>query len=242
MIRNMFLFNLLEKFHLPFIQHGNAICKDKKAAIVLSGCGVFDGSEIHEAVLTLNAIEEFGASAKFFAPNVEQMHAINHLNGKELYQNRNVLEESARIARGQCEPLDQFNPKDFDILIFIGGFGAAKNLSSFAVNGENCSVNREVKAAIEKTLALKKPIGFLCISPVIAAKCIGNGVKLTIGIDESTAAKINAMGATHVKCDVDSFVVDNKFNVYSTPAYMLAQNTIQLRKGITAMVGAMLCQ
>lgn len=212
----------------------------KNVAIVLSGCGVLDGSEIHEAVITLNAVENCGAKAHFFAPNTEQLDVVDHLTGKPLCQKRNVLTESARIARGACTDLSKYSPEDFSALIFIGGFGAAKNLCNFAMEGENCTVNGCVAAAIDKNLSAKKPIGFLCISPVIAARHISNGVKLTVGNDAATAKAVEAMGATHVNCDVSSFVFDGKFNVYSTPAYMLAQNTVELAAGVNAMVKAML--
>ncbi|MFI3291816.1 MAG: isoprenoid biosynthesis glyoxalase ElbB [Opitutales bacterium] len=213
---------------------------NKKVALVLSGCGVFDGSEIHESVIALNALEELSASITFFAPNIEQMHAINHLKGVEHSVNRNVLEESARLARGNISDLASFDAGDFDALVFVGGFGAAKNLSTFAIEGENCSVNADVALAINKMLELNKASAFICISPVIAARVIANGVELTIGNDEATAQKIEAMGAKHINCEADSFVHDAKFNVYSTPAYMLAQNTVELRKGISTMFSAML--
>ena len=212
----------------------------KKVAIVLAGCGVLDGSEIHEAVITLNAVENCGAKAAFFAPNIEQFDVVDHKTGKPLCEKRNVLKESARIARGACTDLSEYSPEDFSALIFVGGFGAAKNLCNFAVKGENCTVNSCVAAAIDKNLKAKKPLGFLCISPVIAARHISNGVKVTIGNDVATAKAIQAMGATHINCEVSSFVFDEKFNVYSTPAYMLAQNTVQLTQGVNAMVKAML--
>lgn len=212
----------------------------KTVAIVLAGCGVLDGSEIHEAVITLNAVESCGAKAAFFAPNIEQFDVVDHKTGKPLCEKRNVLKESARIARGACTDLSEYSPEDFSALIFVGGFGAAKTLCNFAVNGENCTVNPCVAAAIDKNLKAKKPLGFLCISPVIAARHISNGVKVTIGNDVATAKAIQAMGATHINCEVSSFVFDEKFNVYSTPAYMLAQNTVQLAAGVNAMVKAML--
>lgn len=212
----------------------------KTVAIVLAGCGVLDGSEIHEAVITLNAVESCGAKAAFFAPNIEQFDVVDHKTGKPLCEKRNVLKESARIARGACTDLSEYSPEDFSALIFVGGFGAAKTLCNFAVNGENCTVNACVAAAIDKNLKAKKPLGFLCISPVIAARHISNGVKVTIGNDVATAKAIQTMGATHINCEVSSFVFDEKFNVYSTPAYMLAQNTVQLTQGVNAMVKAML--
>lgn len=212
----------------------------KNVALVLSGCGVFDGSEIHESVIAINALEELSASISFFAPNIPQSHTINHLKGEEDTVNRNVLEESARIARGNINDLSNFDANDFDALVFVGGFGAAKNLSSFAMEGENCSVNPDVALAINKMLELNKVTAFICISPVIAARVIANELEITIGNDEATAQKIEAMGAKHINCNADSFVYDKKFKVYSTPAYMLAKNTVELAKGIGSMFSAML--
>ncbi len=212
----------------------------KKVALVLSGCGVFDGSEIHESVIAINALEELSAEITYFAPNIEQMHTINHLEGSVDKENRNVLEESARIARGNISSLDSFDAKDFDAIVFVGGFGAAKNLSTFATEGENCSVNVDVAKSINAMLELNKALAFICISPVIAARVIANNVEITIGTDTSVAEKINAMGAKHINCLADSFVFDSKFKVYSTPAYMLAQNTVELKLGIASMFNAML--
>lgn len=212
----------------------------KKVALVLSGCGVYDGSEIHEAVITLLNLQKNDAQVSFFAPDIEQMHTINHAQGVEEKYNRNVLVESARIARGNIAPLSDFNANEFDALVFPGGFGAAKNLSDFAIKGAEMSVNNDVENAINAMLKLGKKIGFICIAPVIAGKVISNGVKITIGNDTQTAQAINAMGAEHVNCPADSFVFDEKFNVYSTPAYMLAENTVELDAGIGAMISEML--
>ena len=212
----------------------------KKVALVLAGCGVFDGSEIHEAVITLLNLQKNDAQVSFFAPDIEQIHTINHAKGEEEKCNRNVLAESARIARGNIAPLSEFDASQFDALVFPGGFGAAKNLSDFAVKGAEMSVNKDVENAINAMLKLGKKIGFICIAPVIAGKTIANGVKITIGNDPQVAQAINAMGAEHIDCPADSFVFDEKFNVYSTPAYMLAENTAQLDAGIGAMISEML--
>ena len=212
----------------------------KKVALVLAGCGVYDGSEIHEAVITLLNLQKNNAQVSFFAPDVMQMHTINHAEGKEETCNRNVLVESARIARGNIAPLSQFDATEFDALVFPGGFGAAKNLSDFAVKGAEMSVNKDVENAISAMQKLGKKIGFICIAPVIAAKTIANKVKITIGNDPQVAQAINTMGAEHVNCTADSFVYDEKFNVYSTPAYMLAENTAQLDAGIGSMIAEML--
>ncbi len=213
--------------------------KKFNSAIVLSGCGVYDGSEIHEAVITILNLQKLGADISFFAPDIPQLHAINHATGETEENTRNVLSESARIARGNIKPLADFNAKNFDMLIFPGGFGAAKNLSNFAIAGTDMAVDCDVQNAIDNMRKLGKMLGFICISPVIAAKAISNGVKLTIGNDPQTASVINALGANHIDCPAESFVKDENFNVYSTPAYMLAENTVQLDKGIGAMLSEM---
>jgi len=216
--------------------------KTPRAAIVLSGSGVYDGSEIHEAVITLLNLQRLGVEVSFFAPDVEQRDTINHLDMSTMGVPRNVLVESARIARGNIEPLSKYDANKFDMLIFVGGFGAAKNLCSFAYDGADCIVNKDVAAAIIASLTKKTPMAFMCISPVIAAKVIGSGVKLTIGNDTQTAATIEKMGAVHVNCPADGFVKDDTKNIYSTPAYMLAQNTAQIDKGVGDMIESMLKQ
>ncbi len=213
--------------------------KTFKAAIVLSGCGVFDGSEIHEAVITILNLQKLGATVSFFAPNIPQLHALNHIGGEAEESTRNVLAESARIARGNIAPLSEFNAEDVDALLFVGGFGAAKNLSNFALAGTNMEVVGDVEKSIKSMLNLKKPVGFICIAPVIAAKVISNGVNITIGNDPQTASAIEAMGAKHIDCPADSFVKDANYNVYSTPAYMLAQDTTEIDKGVGAMLKEM---
>ena len=212
----------------------------KNVAVVLAGCGVFDGSEIHEAVITILNLHKIGANITFFAPNVVQADVVNHLEGKPDSNARNVLVESARIARGSVLDLADFSADDFDAIVFPGGFGAAKNLCTFAFDGANCSVNIDVQKAISAMLMQNKPMGFLCIAPVIAAKAIGDGVKLTIGTDSATASTVEAMGAKHIDCSADDFVVDEKFKVYSTPAYMLASNTAEIDLGVSKMLASML--
>ena len=212
----------------------------KKAAVVLAGCGVFDGSEIHEAVITLLNLQRRGVEVSFFAPDVAQADVVDHSKGEAEQSSRNVLAESARIARGNIAPLSEFDAKEFDLLVFPGGFGAAKNICSFAFDGANCKVNSDAQNAIEAMLAERKPIGFVCIAPVIAAKVIADGVKITIGNDVSTAEAIRAMGAEHIDCSSTDFVKDEAKNVFSTPAYMLAQSTAELDAGIGKMIEAML--
>ena len=214
--------------------------KTPRAAVVLSGCGVFDGSEIHEAVIALLNLQKRGVSTEFFAPDTDQFDVVNHLDSIAMQPRRNALVESARIARGKIQPLAKFDAGNFDILLFVGGFGAAKTLCTFASDGADCKVNKHVESAIVAALAKKISIAFMCIAPVIAAKVIGGGVKLTIGNDPSTAAAIEAMGAKHIECQANSFVEDKAKKVYSTPAYMLAKSTPEIDAGVGAMIDAIL--
>ena len=217
----------------------------KKIAVVLSGCGVFDGTEIHEAVLTLLAIEEEGASWHCFAPNIEQMHVINHSTGNvEEGETRNVFVESARISRGgeKISELDEYDPTDFDAIVFPGGFGGAKNLSDFAVRGGEAEVQASVTNAVRSTHAMGKPIGFICITPasVGALTLGGDGVELTIGNDPDTASAVVQCGAKHTDCPVENVVLDFENKVVSTPAYMLGPGVSDVRKGISNLVNEVL--
>jgi len=211
----------------------------KKFAVILSGCGVFDGAEIHEATLTLLAIARAGATYQCFAPDMKQYHVINHLTGEEMNEERNVLIESARIARGNIKPLIEYDAKDFDALIFPGGFGAAKHLSTVAFDGADATVIPEVEKAIEDTVALRKPIGALCISPAILAKVLKD-VSVTIGKDKGTAEAIEAMGATHVETSHGDVVFDENKLVFTTPCYMLDATITDIDDGATNVVNEMM--
>jgi len=211
----------------------------KKFAVVISGCGVYDGAEIHESVMTMLAIVKAGASYQMFAPDIMQHHVINHLTGKEMPEKRNVLVESARIARGNIKPLSEYNPKDFDALILPGGFGVAKNLCTFAFDGVDCKVNPEVEKAVKDTHALKKPIGALCIAPALISKLLGD-VEVTIGQDAGTAQAIEKMGARHVKTTHGEVVIDKKHNIFTTPCYMLDANIVHIELGAMNVVAAMM--
>ena len=209
----------------------------KKVAVILSGCGVFDGSEIHEAVLTLLAIEQNGAQYQCFAPDVEQLHVVNHLSGEVAAgQTRNVLIESARIARGEIKAITELAVDDFDALILPGGFGAAKNLSDFAVNGDQAQVQNDVLVACQAFASAGKAAGYICIAPAMLPLVYGTGVKGTIGSDEGTAQAINTMGGQHVNCRVTEFIVDEHHKVVSTPAYMLAGSISEAATGINKLV------
>ena len=212
----------------------------KKIAVILSGCGVYDGAEIHESVITLLRLDQRGAQVQCFAPNIAQLHVINHLTGEEMPEARNVLVESARIARGNIKDIREANVEDFDALIVPGGFGAAKNLSNFAVEGAGCSIQPDVLALTEAFAEAGKPVGLICISPALAAKIYGPGVTCTIGNDADTAAAMNKMGATHAECAVTDIVEDKARKLVSTPAYMLAQSISEAASGINKLVDRVL--
>lgn len=212
----------------------------KRIGVLLSGCGVYDGAEIHESVLTLLAIDKAGAESVILAPDLQQMHTIDHLSGQEVNaDHRNVLVESARIARGNIQDVKEADAQTLDALILPGGFGAAKNLCTFATEGAKCSINPEVQRLLLEMLNARKPIGAACIAPAVLARALkdhGPKVKLTIGNDRGTAEALEAMGALHVDCNVDDIVVDREHRVVSTPAYMLATRISQVETGIEKLV------
>lgn len=211
----------------------------KKFAVVLSGCGVFDGAEIHEATLSLLAIAQAGAQYELFAPDILQYHVVNHFSGELMSETRNVLVESARIARGKIRPLSAFDASAFDAILFPGGFGVAKNLSDLAFKGADCIVNVEVENAIKAMLLAKKPIGALCIAPAVVARVI-KGVQVTIGTDKGTAAAIQAMGGKHVTTNHGEVVEDTVHKVFTTPCYMLDATIIDIYNGANNVVQLMM--
>jgi enhancing lycopene biosynthesis protein 2 len=214
----------------------------KKIGVVLSGCGVMDGSEIHESVLTLLAVDRAGAEAVCMAPNIKQYHVIDHLTGEESKgEARNVLTESARIARGKIRDVASVKASELDALVFPGGYGAAKNLSDYAFKGSECSVNPDVARLAREMHAARKPIGVICIAPVIAAKVFGSEhPQITIGTDKNTAKDIEKMGAKHIACPVAECVVDKERKLVSTPAYMLARSLKGAAEGIEKLVRAVI--
>ncbi|OHB32845.1 MAG: isoprenoid biosynthesis protein ElbB [Desulfuromonadaceae bacterium GWC2_58_13] len=211
-----------------------------KVGVILSGCGVFDGSEIHEAVITLLAIDRAGAEAVCMAPNIGQMHVVNHLSGTVAEgESRNVLVESARIARGKIRDIKDVKVSDFDALILPGGFGAAKNLCDFAVKGSDCTVQPDVARLVRETVEARKPLAAICIAPALLSKVLGSQKlphKLTIGTDEGTAQALTAMGSEHVNCPVTECVVDKANKIVSSPAYMLAERISEAAEGIEKTV------
>jgi len=214
----------------------------KKIGVVLSGCGVYDGAEIHESVVTLLAIDRLGAEAVMCAPDVAQLHVVNHLTGEvEEGAERNVLVESARIARGEIRDVASVTADELDALILPGGFGAAKNLCDFAVKGTDCEVEPGVAALVRAVHEQGKPVAAVCIAPTLIAKVLGDeGPKLTIGNDADTASALQTMGAAHFDCPVNEFVVDHDRKLISSPAYMLASSISEAAEGIERTVEALL--
>lgn len=212
-----------------------------RVGVVLSGCGVFDGAEIHEATLTLLFLDRAGAEIVCMAPDTDQMHVVNHIKGEATGEKRNVLAESSRIARGVIKDLKDVKSADLDALVFPGGFGAAKNLCDFAVKGADCAVNPQVERLIKEMHAAKKPIGFACIAPVIAAKVLGSfNPELTIGNDKDTAEAIEKMGGKHVGSPVENAVIDRKNKIVTTPAYMLGPTISKVALGIEKLINEVL--
>ena len=213
---------------------------DKKTiAVILSGCGNQDGAEIHESVMTLWAINRHGADYQCFAPNIPQHHVLNFITGQEMDETRNVLVESARIARGNIRDLVEYNADDFDALVIPGGLGVAKNLSTFAFDGPHCFVNEAVERAVRDTADRGKPIGALCIAPAIIAKILGD-VEVTIGHDPGTAEAVVQMGARHSQTTHGEIVVDRQRKVVTTPCYMLDARVDQIGEGAENLVTAVL--
>ncbi len=206
-----------------------------KIAVVLSGCGVFDGAEINEVILTLLALEEQEVSYQCFAPDRLQFHTINHLTGNSTEQKRNILEESARIVRGNVKPLSQLNVDEFAGLIVPGGFGVAKNLSTFAFDNSNFSIDSEFQSIMNAFAISNKPAAYMCIAPVLLPK-VYEGVRCTIGCDDEIANVITVLGGHHIDCSVDEIVTDSNYNVVTTPAYMLANKVVDAKKGIDKLV------
>ncbi len=194
-------------------------------AIVLSGCGVYDGSEIGEAMMTMLALDEAGCRYEIFAPDKPQFHVVDHLKGEPASESRNVLAESARIARGKVRPLSEYKAEDYSGLIFPGGFGAAKNLCTFAFDGASMTVDAEVERAVNATRQAGKPIGAMCIAPVILGKLMA-GVQVTVGHDEATNEALRQMGADPKNVFGPEVVHDTKNKVFTTPCYMLPDATI----------------
>ncbi len=210
----------------------------KKIGVLLAGCGVMDGSEIHEATLTLYFLDKQGAEAVCMAPDKDQMDVVNHIKGEPVSEKRNVLVEAARIARGKIVDVKSVKADDLDAIIIPGGFGAAKNLCTFAKDGTNCRVDSNVASLLQEMYMRKKPIGALCIAPAVLARLFGNDLapEVTIGSDPGTASALEAMGAKHKNAKVNEIVVDTKNRIVTTPCYMLAQSIKEVGEGAEKLV------
>ena len=211
----------------------------KHIAVILSGCGYLDGAEIRESVLTLLYLDQLGAKVQCFAPDIMQMHVVNHLSGEEVpSESRNVLVEAARIARGEVQDLANLNAASFDGLVIPGGFGVAKNLSDLAVKGPQATVNSEFQRVVKAFLAQQKPIGAICIAPAVLAAAIqgDHSATLTIGDDEGTASAIEAFGSSHQNCETAAYVFDEKLKIASCSAYMREDSISAVAKGIEQVV------
>jgi enhancing lycopene biosynthesis protein 2 len=214
----------------------------KKVGVVLAGCGVKDGSEIHEATLTLYFLDKQGAEAVCMAPDKDQLDVVNHVTGSTIAERRNVLVEAARIARGNIVDVKSMKAGDLDAIIIPGGFGSAKNLCTFAVDGTNCRVDEGVGKLLQEMLRQKKPIGALCIAPAVLARLFGKELapEITIGNDAGTASAMETMGAKHKRAQVNEVVVDSKNKILTTPCYMLAQSIKEVGEGVEKLVAKIL--
>jgi enhancing lycopene biosynthesis protein 2 len=214
-----------------------------RVGVILSGCGFLDGAEITEAVSILIALDRRGAQTICFAPDIPHADAVNHLSKKPEPAPRNVLTESARIARGQIQSLAKANAADLDALILPGGFGAAKNLCTFASQGAEMTVNPLVERLLLDMVKSRKPIGLACIAPVIAAKVLGAaGLKPTVSIgrDPATATAIRAMHATHKDVGETDVCIDEPNRLVTTPCYMNSVGPWTVYQGAEKMVDEVL--
>ncbi len=208
-----------------------------KIGVLLSGCGVFDGAEIHESVITLLELDKAGAEAVCIAPDIPQLKVVNHLTNSASQEERNVLVESARISRGNINDAASVDISELDGLILPGGFGAALNHCDFALKGPDANINADVEKLINDFFAASKPIGAMCIAPAALALALkGKGLKLTIGSDPGVAGGIEALGNKHVSCAASDIVIDEANKVVTTPAYMTAGGIAEASVGISKLV------
>ena len=210
---------------------------DRKIAVVLAGCGYLDGSEIYETTLTLLRLDQLKMPYQCFAPDIDQHDVMDHVTGEPVEgETRNVLKESARLARGKIQPLDELDPEAFDAIIIPGGFGAAKNLCDFAITGDSITILPLLVEKVRPFYDANKPIGMMCIAPVMVPKMLSGSIPVTIGDDASIAGAISAMGGLHRSCSVDNIVIDHEHKVVTTPAYLLAENLDEAARGIFKLV------
>jgi enhancing lycopene biosynthesis protein 2 len=221
-----------------------------KIGVLLSGCGVYDGAEIQEAVLTLLALEEAGHEAICISINENQHHVINHLSGEEMNEKRNMLVESARIARGKVTEISKVSPADIDALVIPGGFGSAKNFTSWAFEGPQGRIRSDVKLLIVNLINIGKPIVALCVSPVVLAKAMQDSniqLNLTIGSSKSNSpytisdfmSGINITGASASEREIHEILIDKENKIISAPCYMMEANILEIRKNIKQAIDAL---
>lgn len=211
----------------------------KRFAIILAGAGKGDGNDLHEAVLLLAACSRHGATYQCFAPDMEQHDVIDHLTGQPMPERRNVLREAARIARGDIRPLDQLDMAQYDGLLFPGGFGVAKNLCTYALAGRNCTVNPLVEKAIRAAHEQKKPIGALCIAPILLARVLRTGT-ITLGQAGDAANDAVALGMQHEVRNARQVAIDETNNLFTTPCYMVDTNIGEVNEGVDALMAAIM--
>jgi enhancing lycopene biosynthesis protein 2 len=214
-----------------------------KVGVCLAGCGFKDGSEIHESVCTLLALDQAGAEIICMAPNVSKQRVVNHLTGNEESEQRNVLVESARIARGKIRDIKDVHADELDALIFPGGYGVVLNLCDFGVKGADAQANADVRRLVHEMLDQKKPMGAICIAPALMATAVKDrapGVELTVGTDAGTASMLEKMGACHVSKAVEDIHIDEAHRIVTTPAYMLGSGPADIFKGIKKLVDQVL--
>jgi enhancing lycopene biosynthesis protein 2 len=211
----------------------------KKFAVILNGCGHLDGSEIHESVMTLLAIDRQECSYTIFAPDMPQYHVMNHLTRQPMEGERNMMVEAARIARGNIREISEYRPADFDALVIPGGFGVAKNLFTYAIDGVNAKVLDSVRKAIVDTHNARKPIGALCISPVLVTKVLGD-ITVTVGSDPGTIADVEKMGASHVNTNITEVISDKQNLIFTTPCYMLDATIADIADSAENLISTML--
>jgi len=213
-----------------------------KAAVFLSGCGVFDGAEIHEAVLSLLHLKKNGFDTQCFAPDVAQHHVVNHRSGEEMAESRNVLTEAARIARGKIQPLTDYRVEDYDAVVMPGGFGVAKNFTHWAFEGPAGSILPELEGALRATLAAKKPIAALCMAPTVLARAIGHdgpALRLTVGAIDEVADGMTSLGMNAVACSTAEPCIDRENKIVSVPCYMMEADIVEIDKGVAAGIKAL---
>lgn len=221
-----------------------------KIGVLLSGCGVYDGAEIQESILTLLSIEEIGATAVCISVDKPQHHVINHLTGEEMNESRNMMIESARIARGEVTNILDVNPADIDALVIPGGFGSAKNFTDWAFNGPDGTILPEVKLLLVNLINIGKPIAALCVSPVVLSKAIEGSnlsAKMTIGTDKDESpydikgfsAGLQKTGTATEMKSVREILIDTENKIVTAPCYMMDASILDVRKNIRSAIEAL---